>query len=66
MGFPLKNNCFVSSITALALKTFGLESLEWEPRILRDAIESKFELKKLPQRLFDKLNCGYMLVGTNA
>lgn len=66
MALPLKNNCFVSSITVLALKTFGLESLEWEPRILRDAVEEKFDLKKLPQRLFDKLNCGYMLVGTDA
>jgi hypothetical protein len=66
MALPLKNNCFVSSITVLALKTFGLESLEWEPRVLRDAMEEKFDLQKLPQRIFDKLNCGYMLVGTNA
>ena len=66
IDIPLRSNCFVSSITVMALKKLGLESLEWEPMILRDAFELAYDIKKLPQRSFDKLNCGYALVGTNA
>lgn len=64
--FPLSSQCFVSAVTLPALKKFGLESLEWEPEILRDAFEEEFQMPKMPQKLFDKLNCGYMLVGTDA
>lgn len=64
--FPLKTDCFVSSITLLALKKLGLESLSWDPEILRDALEASFDTFKMPQKLFDKLNCGYTLVGTDA
>lgn len=64
--FPLKNSCFVTSVTLASLKAFGLESLDWEPEILRDAFQEQFELRKMSQKLFDKLNCGYTLVGTNA
>ena len=64
--WPLNKECFVTSITLAALKKFGLESLEWEPEILRDAFEEQFDLAKLSQKAFDKLNCGYMLVGTDA
>ena len=64
--FPLKKDCFVSSVTLAALNKLGFESLEWEPLILRDAAEAAFGMKKMPQKMFDKLNCGYMLVGTNA
>lgn len=64
--WPLNKECFVTSITLAALKKFGLESLDWEPEILRDAFEEQFDLAKLSQKAFDKLNCGYMLVGTDA
>lgn len=64
--FPLTKECFVTSVALSALAKFGLESLEWEPEILRDAFEQQFEINKMSQKLFDKLNCGYMLVGTNA
>ena len=64
--FPLTKECFVTAVTLPALKAFGLESLDWEPEILRDAFQEQFDLSKMPQKLFDKLNCGYMLVGTDA
>ena len=64
--WPLSKECFVTSVTLAALKAFGLESLDWEPEILRDAFEEQFEIKHMPQKLFDKLNCGYTLVGTDA
>lgn len=64
--WPLSKECFVTPVTLAALKKFGLESLEWEPEILRDAFEEQFDIKKMPQKLFDKLNCGYTLVGTDA
>ena len=57
--------CFVSTITLLGLKQLGFESLDWEPEILRDAFDSVYNCK-LGQKSFDKLNCGYSLVGTNA
>lgn len=63
---PLTKDCFVSPLALVSLRKFGLESLEWEPEVLRDAFEQQFEIKKMPQKMFDKLNCGYMLVGTNA
>ena len=64
--FPLNKECFVTSLVLPALKKFGFESLDWEPEILRDAFEEEFQMKKMPQKMFDKLNCGYMLVGTDA
>ena len=64
--FPLTKECFVTAVTLPALKAFGLESLDWEPEILRDAFEEQFDMKKMSQKLFDKLNCGYMLIGTDA
>ena len=63
---PLKSNCFVTSVTLATLRELGLESLDWDPLILRDAAEASFDMKKMPQKMFDKLNCGYMLVGTNS
>lgn len=64
--FPLSSQCFVSPLALTALKTFGLESLAWEPETLRNAFEEQFEIKEMPQKMFDKLNCGYMLIGTDA
>lgn len=66
MELPLKNNCFVTSIALVGLKHLGPESMEYEPEILRDAFESQFGMKKMSQKMFDKLNCGYMLVSTDA
>jgi hypothetical protein len=63
---PLGKNCFVTSITLPFLKKFGEEALEWDPYIVREAFETAFEVPKMPQRLFDKLNCGLTLIGTNA
>ena len=64
--FPLTKECFVTSVALTAVKTFGLESLEWEPEVLRDAFEVAFDMHPMSQKLFDKLNCGYMLIGTDA
>lgn len=64
--FPLTKECFVTSLVLPALKKFGFESLDWEPEILRDAFAEEFQMNKMPQKMFDKLNCGYMLVGTDA
>jgi hypothetical protein len=64
--FPLNRECFVTPLALTAIKKFGPESLEWEPEILRDAFEETFEMNKMPQKMFDKLNCGYMLIGTDA
>lgn len=64
--WPLSKECFVTPVTLAALKAFGLESLDWDPVILRDAFEEQFEIKRMPQKLFDKLQCGYTLVGTDA
>lgn len=63
---PIDKNSFVSTMAMLGLRALGLESLDWEPEILRDAFEDAYGIDKLSQRLFDKLNCGYMLVGTDA
>jgi|LSQX01.3.fsa_nt_gb hypothetical protein len=59
-------HAFVSSVALPALSKFGLESLEWDPLALRDAFQEEFSLGEMPQRTFDKLNTGYMLVGTTA
>lgn len=64
--FPLSSQCFVTSVALPAIRKFGLESLDWEPEILRDAFAEEFQMTKMPQKLFDKLNCGYMLIGTDA
>lgn len=63
---PIDKNSFVSTMAMLGMRALGLESLDWEPEILRDAFEDAYGIDKLSQRLFDKLNCGYMLVGTDA
>lgn len=64
--WPLSKECFVTPVVLAALKSFGLESLDWDPLIVRNAFEEQFEIKKMPQKLFDKLQCGYTLVGTDA
>lgn len=63
---PINKNSFVSTMAMLGMRALGLESLDWEPEILRDAFEDAYGIDKLSQRLFDKLNCGYMLIGTDA
>lgn len=65
MNFPLDGNCFVTSITLAAVAKFGLSALDMDPLMLRDACEEVFGLGKMPQRMFDKLNCGVMLLGTD-
>lgn len=66
MDFPLKNNCFVTSIALTGLRHLGPESMDYEPEILRDAFTTRFGMRKMSQKMFDKLNCGYMLVSTDA
>lgn len=61
---PLKRDCFVTSITLATLKRLGQEALEYDPLVLRDAFESVFGFEKMPQRMFDKLNCGLSMIGT--
>lgn len=63
---PIDKNSFVSTLAMLGMRALGPESLDWEPEILRDAFEDAYGIDKLSQRLFDKLNCGYMLIGTDA
>lgn len=64
--FPLDRNCFVTSVTLPFCRKFGPEALDWDPYTVRDAFETAFEVQKMPQRLFDKLNCGLALIGTTA
>lgn len=64
--FPLTKECFVTSVTLPAIRKFGLESLDWDPDVLCQAFEEEFDIKRLPSKLADKLNCGYMLIGTDA
>lgn len=62
---PLDKNCFVTSITLAFLRKFGEQALEWDPYTVRDAFEGGFHFEKMPQRMFDKLNCGLTLIGTD-
>lgn len=55
--------CFVSTITVAALRKLGIESLDWSPEVLRDAFDEGYSVK-LGQKAFDKLNCGYMMLGS--
>lgn len=64
--FPLTKECFVTAVTLPAIRKFGLESLDFDPDVLCQAFEEEFDIKKLPSKLADKLNCGYMLIGTDA
>ena len=61
----VKENPFVSTCTAAALRMLGQESLDWDPLVIRDGVQEFLGLKKLPQKLFDKINCGYTMIGTN-
>lgn len=63
---PLTRHSFVTSITLTALRKLGMESLDWDPLITRDAFELSLNEKQLPQLMFDKLNCGYTLISTDA
>lgn len=63
--FDVKN-LYVTPITLVACKEFGPESLQWDPLILRDALKDLFNTEKLDQKTFDKVNCGYTLIGTNS
>lgn len=55
----------VSVCTAASLRLLGTESLDWDPLVLRDSLEELLGLKSIPQKLFDKINCGYTMIGTN-
>jgi len=61
---PLKRDCFVTSITLATLNRLGQDALEYDPLVLRDAFESVFGFDRMPQRMFDKLNCGLSMIGT--
>lgn len=61
----LQQDCFVSTITLAALSKLGAESLQMYPETLRDLVQQVFQLGQMGQRLYDKLNCGYSMVGTN-
>ena len=60
-----KDNPSVSTCTAASLRLLGLESLDWDPLVIRDSIQTALGLSKVPQKLFDKINCGYTMIGTN-
>ena len=56
---------FVSTVIAICIRKYGMEFLEWDPLVRRDQVAHDMGLKKLPQKLFDKMNCGATLIGTN-
>lgn len=62
---PLDRNCFVTSITLATLSKLGLGALDMDPLMVRDAFQDVFDIREMPQRMFDKLNCGLTLVGTS-
>lgn len=62
---PLDRNCFVTSITLAALAKLGLGALEMDPLMVRDAVQDVFDMENMPQRMFDKLNCGLTMLGTS-
>ena len=62
---PLDRNCFVTSITLATLSKLGLVALDMDPLMVRDAFQDVFDIREMPQRMFDKLNCGLTLVGTS-
>ena len=59
------DNPGVSVCTAASLRLLGTDSLDWDPLVLRDSLEEILGLKRIPQKLFDKINCGYTMIGTN-
>lgn len=62
----LKNpELFVSSAIAICIRKFGMEFLDWDPIVRRDTLEKALGVKKLSQKLFDKVNCGATLISTN-
>ena len=62
----LKNpDIFVSAAIAICIRKFGMEFLDWDPLVRRDTLEKALGTKKLSQKLFDKVNCGATLIGTN-
>ena len=62
---PLDKDCFVTSITLVMVRKFGTPVLDWDPLITRDAFEGIFQIPKMPQRMFDKLQCGLSMLGTD-
>ncbi len=66
MNNLIQNSSFVTTVTLPTLKKLGPESADMEPYALRDAFEDVFDIQKMSQKTFDKLNCGYMLIFTDA
>lgn len=62
----LNNDSFVTSLALVAMKNLGEEALTMDPLIVRDAMEEILGIQQMPQRMFDKLNCGLTLLGTEA
>lgn len=52
-----------STATLACIRKYGTEILEWDPLIVRDVLED--DIGKVSQRLFDKVNCGLTILGTN-
>lgn len=61
----ITENAEVSVCTSAALRLLGVESMEWDPLVLRDSLQDSIGISKMPQKLFDKVNCGYTMIGTN-
>lgn len=59
-----RKDCMLTVYTLAAVSKFGLEALQWDPLILRDAFQNTFNCK-LSQKAFDKLMAGTAMVGTN-
>ena len=64
MSAVLGPDCFVSSLALLAYCQLGPEALDWDPLMVRDAMEDILGDGEMPQLMFDKLNCGLTLLGT--
>lgn len=56
---------YMSTCSLASIRMLGMESLEWDPLVLRDSLQDVLKMDKIPQRLFDKVNCGYTLIGTS-
>lgn len=59
------SSSYVSTCSLAAIRLMGLESLDWDPLIIRDTMQDILKMPKMPQKLFDKINCGYTMIGTN-
>lgn len=57
---------FVTTLALMAISSFGLECLEWDPVVVNDEFADRFDIAELSSLTCDKLQTGLMLIGTDA